>query len=176
MALITTSSRTRVYRIIIAAAAVFMLGPSALSASSTTKTFPVSVTIKPELSLEVNLETGSTMDFGTVLSSNTEPRLSKSIRMDIRVFSNMGSVYEVTHQWVNPLANDSGAQLQDALYFGPSTDAVSTEQTVSLSPVVISSNSRGESLTESVYYQLNVPASQSAGSYEGTLLLTIVPQ
>jgi hypothetical protein len=168
------------YRILLTLGMGFGLAPW-LWAESTSQTVEVVARIEPHLSLTVTPETGDRIDFGTIYSSQTEARLSEPVRVTLRVFSNLAAPYEVTHQLTTQLTNEAGASLSpDELLIytqeplgaerGPADHLAGQPRTL------FSSDPRGQSMDQVVSYQLRVPPGQAAGTYRGTLVMTVTAQ
>ena len=137
--------------------------------------------IEPRLSLTITPETGEHIDFGTVESSQTEPHLSKPVNITLHVFSNLGKPYEVTQQLAAHLTNETGVILPpDNLLTFPHDTADLVEehalQPAAQSQTLFSSNPHGQSMDRTVSYQLRVPPGQVAGTYRGTLVMTVTAQ
>lgn len=159
--------------------AVLLLGliifPAAnISAEGLTQTVQVVAIIEPELSLTVTPEIGSRLDFGTIHSSITEERLSDSLKLNVRVDSNLGYPYHVTQQLIQPIQSAEGNALPSGHLIATALDhtlPVSTEPTT-----LLTSDSFGRSSSQTIAYHLRVPPKQSAGTYRGTLMMTVTVQ
>ena len=153
----------------------------ALWAKSVSQSVDVVARIEPRLSLTITPETGEHIDFGTVESSQTEPHLSKPVSVALHVFSNLGKPYEVTQQLVVHLTNETGMTLSpdDLLVFPhdtPTSIAGQTYQSAERSKTLFSSDPHGQSMDRTISYQLRVPSGQAAGTYRGTLVMTVTAQ
>ncbi|MBI4598332.1 MAG: hypothetical protein HY737_08045 [Candidatus Omnitrophica bacterium] len=162
--------RIRFFAVLIAITA---LAPSA-GAESVSQTVDVVATIEPELSLTVAPQTGREIDFGTLYSSPTEPRLSDPIRVDVHVFSNLGRPYHVTHQLTRPLTNEAGMSLSpEALRASVNSPADVMDHLGRQPRTLFVSDARGRSTDQTVSYHLDIPPGQASGRYRGTLVLTV---
>lgn len=166
---------------------VVLLGAASsqpLAAESVHQSFEVVAVIEPELSLTVEPQTGERLDLGLIYSSPSVTRFSKTVQVKVRVFSNLGRPYQVTHQLLQPLMNQEGETLppEDLLFSelneiqptGPSP--VGTGMIAQAPQTVLWSDPEGQSVTRSVAYQLRVPPGRSAGTYRGTVLMTVTAQ
>jgi len=148
--------------------------PSDANAEGLTQTVQVVAVIEPELSLTIEPETGSKIDFGTIRSASYEERLSDLVRVNVRIDSNLGHPYQVTQHLIQPMANVEGISLPSGHLMSEAFEgmsAVTTEPTT-----LLVSDSFGRSSAKSIAYQLRVPPSQSAGTYRGTLMMTVIAQ
>ena len=148
-----------------------------LLAEQISKSVEVVAVILPKLTLFVEPETGERVDFGTLYSGPHESELSSPVRVSVRVISNLGSPYEVTQHLVIPLANEAGQPLPlDAMKMSAlSSQPVTTSLSAAPQRLFVS-DAQGRSQTEMVSYQLLVPPNQPAGTYRGTLLVTVTAQ
>lgn len=152
-------------------------GIASLSAETISRTVDVVATIEPEFSLSIEPATGSQIDFGILYSSPTESRVSHPIDVTVRVFSNLGRPYQVSHQLLAPITADTGASLSpEDLLFRPEGASQSRPLQGAQAQTVFTSDPRGRSATQSVSYQLRVPPHQAAGNYRGTLMMTVTAQ
>ncbi|MBI3323756.1 MAG: hypothetical protein HYZ92_00560 [Candidatus Omnitrophica bacterium] len=150
-------------------------------ARSASQSVEVVARIEPELSLSIEPDTGERIDFGTIHSSPTESRLSHPVDVTVRVNSNLGHSYEVTQQLQEPLVSEEGAQLPPSQLLaglrGASDSPAAALQAVGEEPeTLIRSDPAGSPAAWSVSYQLQVPPDQPAGTYRGTVLMTVTAQ
>lgn len=156
-------------------AGVGSAGPA--GAESVSQTFEVVAVIQPELSLSIVPDTGERLDFGTLYSSQTEARLSPPVRVDVRVFSNLGRPYQITQQLVAPLTNEMGLALApEHLLVAPADPSGAPGVAATQPQVLFSSDPQGHSVHRPLTYQLRVPTGQAAGTYRGTILMTVTAQ
>ena len=136
-----------------------------------------SVSIRPELSLEVHSETGQDINLGTVTSAEDEPRMSRPVRVSVKVWSNLGTPYRVTQRVDAPLTNEEGKILatKNLLYTDPLVEGEG-ERDVESSPEIFVSDSKGLSENRTVIYKLRVPPGQAAGTYETMLIMAVTAQ
>jgi hypothetical protein len=164
----------------IAATAFAYTHISPLYAEATSKTIEVVAVVKPRLSLDIEPETGTRIDFGTITSSATEEEVSEPVRVNIRVSSNMGSPYEVTSQLIFPLTNEEGIQIPaEALIVLPqenNTASSSVSESSSKPSRILVYQTNASSSNHTFSYQLKIPPKQAAGTYRGTLLMTLTAQ
>ena len=161
--------------------AALCLLPTPASASSATQSVEVVARIEPELSLSIEPETGSRIDFGTVRSSATEARLSEPVHVNVRVDSNLGRSYQVTQHLRDPLVNEDGVrlppgQLLAGLQQEPAGLSAALDGLTEQPQVLITSDASGTPAAWSVSYQLRVPPDQPAGTYQGTVVMTVTAQ
>lgn len=176
-------SRAWLRRIMVGSVSAVILAtlPGATAWSATSQTVEVVAVIKPELSLTIEPETGPRIDLGTTYSSPVEPRLSRPVRVTVHIFSNLAKPYQVTQHLVQPLTNEEGTSLPpDTLlthFDAPAPHQASEAVVMAQQPrVLFASDADGLSATQSVSYQLRVPPRQPAGTYRGTLLMTVTAQ
>lgn len=164
--------RACVRGLLIAGASLSLIPPPWAQGAS--QTVEVVARIEPELSMTITPETGDRIDLGTTYSAQTEPRLSQPVRVTLRVFSNLGQPYDVTQQLVSPLTSDTGVSLasDDLLVFGDDGSDVQGRG-AGQPQTLFSSDPLGRSMDRSVSYRLRVPPGQAAGTYRGTLLMSV---
>jgi len=160
--------------------ALLCVAAMSASAKSASQTVEVIARIEPELSLSIEPETGSRIDFGTIYSSSAETRRSEPVQVTVRVGSNLGRSYQVTQQLRDPLMNDDGAALPPGrLLAGLEADAGGSLPMAAVKDdpdVLITSDPSGSPAAWSVAYQLLVPPDQPAGTYRGTVLMSVTAQ
>ncbi|HEX9779766.1 MAG TPA: hypothetical protein VGB20_00970 [bacterium] len=155
----------------LAAVAVSLPALPALSEGAS-QTVDVVAVIEPELGLTVEPDTGSEIDFGTIASSPSDARWSDPVGVTFSVFSNLGSPYHVTQHLVAPMTNARGTRLSPGqLQVTPV--AASAGVPADEPHVVFVSDAMGKSAREAVSYRLRVPPGQDAGTYRGTILMTV---
>lgn len=163
-----------------AACLVWWPGDRPAEAESASQSIDVVATIRPELSLTVEPETGSRIELGTIDSSPTESRRSRPVHVAVRVFSNLGRPYQVTQQLRTPLANQDGQQLAPEQLLVSQSDgspeAGAPRGLAGAPQVVFASDAKGRSADRSLTYQLQVPPDTAAGDYQGTILMTVTAQ
>ena len=152
--------------------AAWWLTAAPQEAEAASQTVEVVAVIEPELSLTIEPETGERVDLGVILSSPTESRLSRPVNVNIRVWSNLGRPYHVTQQLIEPLTNERGATVPPGHFLlraSPEGQGLAADH----SQVIFSSDPLGKSSDTPVSYQLRVPPSQPAGTYRGTVVMTV---
>lgn len=144
-------------------------------AEAASQTVEVVATIEPELSLAIEPETGERIDLGIIHSSPTESRLSQAVNVNVRIWSNLGQPYQVTQQLIEPLTNEHGTTVPPGhLLLNPYQEGLGLP--ADRPQVILSSDPSGRSSNTSVSYQLRVPSRQPAGTYRGTILMTVTAQ
>lgn len=93
-----------------------VLGAPVVRAESESKTIQVSATILPRLELSITPETGSAIAFGALQQPAPEAVASRSVKVNVGVFSNLGHPYQVTQMVRRPLTNREGATIADSQF------------------------------------------------------------
>ena len=155
---------------------LLILAPRA-AAEQTSRAIDVVAVIEPELSMTVQPDTGTRIDLGTIYSSTTDVRYSRPVGVQVHVSSNLGQPYEVTQEWLQPMVSADGAALPSGSLRvsdeHPSSGELLQGRSVDESPNLFVSGPDGRSQDWTATYQLQVPPGQQAGTYQGTLLMTV---
>ena len=142
-------------------------------AQRVSQTVEVTCRIEPRLQLTINPSTGERIDFGTIYSSETEPTLSKTVPVNLHIFSNLGKPYQVTQEFRSVMTNELGQSLApEALTV---TGEAGTQSAANIA-TIFSSDPKGQSADPTLSYQLRVPPAQAQGNYRGMLVVTVTAQ
>ncbi len=153
----------------------WLMAASSQGAEAASQTVEVVAVIEPELSLAIEPETGERIDLGVIASSPTESRVSRPVNVHVRIQSNLGQPYQVTQQLIEPLTNEQGTTVPAGhLLLNASQEGLG--RAADRPQAILSSDPLGRSSNTSVSYQLRVPPRQPAGTYRGTILMTVTAQ
>lgn len=149
-------------------------------AESQSHTVQVSATILPRLELSVAPETGSSIAFGAILQPANGDITTKTIAVNLSVFSNLDRPYHVTQTVRQPLSNNNGTDIPDNQFL-VSTRNASRGNTLANALAVIpgenttlyTSDARGKSDAFVADYSLAVTPATPAGDFATEIVYTV---
>ena len=161
--------------------AASLAGAVTVFAETETKTVRVSATILPRLELSVTPETGEEITFGAITQPAPGEATSRSIKVAVNAFSNLGTPYHITQMVRQPLTSPEGLVIANEQFQVLTTGASrgtlgSSEPTpiVAGTPTTLyRSNARGKSDAFSAEYTLTVTSDTPAGEFDTEIVYTV---
>ena len=155
--------------------------PLCVFAESQSRTVQVTATILPRLELSINPSTGSSIAFGAIAQPNTGSTNTKTVAVNLSVFSNLDRPYHVTQTVRHPLTATSGTTIPDEQLQIITRNASQGEVGLgTLVPVasgtpttLYTSNAHGKSDAFVADYQLSVTPTTPAGDFGTEILYTV---
>lgn len=162
-------------------ACMSLIAAPRLSAESASKSVQVTATILPRLELSVNPETGQGIVFQAIEQPAEGEQASRSVKVTIGVFSNLGHPYQVTQTLRRPLTSSAGSTIAEQHFQVSTRDAAlgslgapQPSPTIpGVSTVLYTSNDRGKTDSFVADYTLIVTPKTPAGEYHTDILYTV---
>ncbi len=153
----------------------------AVRAESDSATIHVSATILPRLELSITPETGSGIAFGAIEQPARGSETTRSVAVNVGVFSNLGHPYHVTQMVRHPLRNPEGALIPDEQWTVMTRDAARgavgmpqpTAVQSGLPATLYTSNDVGKSDAFLADYTLRVTPTTPAGAFDTEIVYTV---
>ena len=150
-------------------------------AESDSKTVQVSATILPRLELSITPETGSGIAFGAIEQPVRGTETTRSVAVNVGIFSNLGHPYHVTQMVRHPLRNPAGASIPEAQWTVVTHEAArgmvgAPEPTIVRSGIPTTlylSNDIGKSDAFLADYTLRVTPTTPAGDFDTEIVYTV---
>lgn len=161
--------------------AAILLGSVRAAAESDAQTVQVTCTILPRLELSVTPDTGDQIAFGVLEQPAPGEATTRSLKVRLNVFSNLGRPYHITQMIRRPLTNAEGLAIQDdqlrVVTAGSARGQLGAAQPVALVPGVAAtlytSDERGKSDAFSADYTLTVTPQTPAGEFGTEIVYTV---
>ena len=149
-------------------------------AESQSHTVQVSATILPRLEFSVAPETGSSIAFGTILQPASGEVATKTVAVNLSVFSNLGQPYHVTQTVRRPLSNSNGSDIPEGQFLVSTRNAERGITSPNSRPIVAGENttlytsdSHGKSDAFVADYSLAVTPATPAGDFATEIVYTV---
>lgn len=153
--------------------------PLAAFAESQSHSVQVTATILPRLELSVSPETGSAIAFGAIVQPDNGQVATKTVAVNLSVFSNLDKPYYVTQSLRHPLANADGTAIPDS-QFSVSARGASRGDVGAAGPMVpgqmetlYTSDAHGKSDAFTADYALAVTPTTAAGNFATEIVYTV---
>lgn len=158
-----------------------LVRPTAVHAESDSKTIQVSATILPRLELSITPETGSGIAFGAIEQPTRGTDTSRSVAVNVGIFSNLGHPYQVTQMVRHPLRSPAGALIPDEQWTVVTHDAARgvvgmpqpTAVRSGIPTTLYTSNDIGKSDAFLADYTLRVTPTTPAGDFDTEIVYTV---
>lgn len=150
-------------------------------AESQSHAVQVSATILPRLELSVAPSTGSAIAFGAIMQPADGDVATKTVAVNLSVFSNLDRPYAVTQSIRHPLTNEQGIDIPNQQFLVSGRDATRGELGMTTPVAVVAgesatlytSDAHGKSDAFVADYQLAVTPATPAGNFGTEIVYTV---
>jgi len=158
-----------------------LITPSLALAETTSHTVQVTATILPRLELTVTPSTGASIAFGAMTQPAQGEEASRTVAVNVSVFSNLDRPYHVTQVIRHPLTSALGSTIPDEQFLVSTRGAAIGEARVTASTPIVpgevttlyTSNARGKSDAFAADYTLEVTPVTPAGDFATAIIYTV---